>query len=248
MEEKPPSGPQLDVAQAMEIDLALRPDHFLLGFEDDVTKLTLFVPSESPPPVGETRLVRVALPSGGVVEALGEVKLHRPPTGGHAAGYVLGFLELDVAAKEALQTFVRASTHTPEPQRPSGPPASRRSTDRMRAVLDVQIADDVDVEADVTMESENHFFNGFSENISDGGLFVQSWAHKKVGDHLTLRITLPDDDEPIETIGEVRWVRSYDRTHDTAPGFGISFLDLEERDKKRIDNFLKQRKPLFYDD
>jgi uncharacterized protein (TIGR02266 family) len=118
----------------------------------------------------------------------------------------------------------------------------------MPAVLDVQIGTEIDVEADVTLESESQFFAGFSENIGDGGIFVQSWATKKVGDHLTLRVTLPDDDEPIETVGEVRWVRAYDRTHETPPGFGISFLDLDEHDKARIDRFLKQRKPLFYDD
>jgi uncharacterized protein (TIGR02266 family) len=249
MDESPPSGPHLDVAHAVEIDLALRPDHFLLGFEDDVSKLALFVPSDAPPALGESRLIRLSLPSGGVVDAIGEVKLHRVATGAHGAGYVLCFLELDASEKEALETFVRASTHTPVAAPQSVPPASRRrSTGRMRAVLDVQIAAEVDVEADVTMESESQFFSGFSENIGDGGLFVQSWANKKVGDHLTLRITLPDSEEPIETIGEVRWVRSYDRMHDTPPGFGLSFLDLHERDKKRIDEFLKQRRPLFYDD
>jgi uncharacterized protein (TIGR02266 family) len=242
MEESPSSRPRL------EIDLAARPDHFLLGFDDDVTNLALFVPSESPPAIGENRQVRLALPSGGVVDALAEVKLHRTAKGASVAGYVMCFLALDDAEKSALATFVRASTHSLVPRAPSTAPASRRSANRMRAVLDVQIATEMDVEADVTLESESHFFAGFSENIGDGGIFVQSWVHKKVGDHLTLRITLPDDEEPIETIGEVRWVRAYDRAHDTPPGFGISFLDLDEHDRARIDRFLKQRRPLFYDD
>lgn len=250
MEESPPSGPHLDVTQAVEIDLGARPDHFLLGFDDDVAKLALFVPSDEPPPVGESRLVRLALPSGGVVDALAEVKMHRAATSTQAAGYVLCFLELDDAEKSSLETFVRASTHSLVPRAisaPSSQPPSRRSTSRMRAVLDVQIAAEV-VEADVTLDSDSQFFAGFSENIGDGGIFVQTWAQKKVGDRLTLRITLPDEDEPIETVGEVRWLRTYDRTHETPPGFGISFLDLDERDKARIDGFLQQRKPLFYDD
>lgn len=247
------AAPPRTAPTTIDVDLARRPDHFLVGFSDDVGDLLLFVPSNEPVSPGERRTVRLALPTGRTFEALAEVRHHRD---GRRPGFALAFLSLASEARDALGEFVRASLAPPSrasSSRISLPPdsrgpASRRSFDRVPAQLDVQIESDVDVEAEVTLHSEHQFYAGFSENISDGGLFVQSWAHHEVGAHLTLRFTLPDDETPIETIGEVRWTRAYDRAHDTPPGIGVAFLDLSTRDRARIDRFLKQRRPLFYDE
>jgi uncharacterized protein (TIGR02266 family) len=241
--------PHVEHAPAIEIDLSLNPEHFLLGFSDQISDIALFVASEQLPRLGEHRVVRLTLPTGDVVDAVGEVKLHRSASGARREGFVLQFLELDELDRMSLQAFLRASTAPLRAsQAPSSQPASqRRHSGRMSAVVDVKVG--VDVEAHVTLDSDHNFFAGFSENISEGGVFVQSWLPKKVGEHVTLRIVLPDDeDDPIDTVGEVRWVRPFDRASEIPPGFGVAFLDLAARDKKRIDRFLEQRKPLFYDD
>lgn len=242
------SSPDLEeVAPALEIDLALRADCFLVGPSENVMELGLFVPSDSPPELGEHRVIRIALPDGGVLHVLGEISVHRPAFGKRRAGYIVTFVELDEEEKSALQAFARTSTapvrisHTNIPL-----PAARKSSGRFAAIVDVKEA--LDVEAHVTLDSETHFFAGFTDDIGEGGVFVQSWVPKKVGDQLTLRMTLQDDEQPIDTVGEVKWVRPYDKSSEAPPGYGIAFLDLSAEDRKRIDKFLKQRKPLFYDD
>ncbi len=250
----PPSSPspvaiEADELPILAVDLAAEPEHFLVGFCEDVAELALFVPCDAPPPIDDHRALRLLLPTG-VVESIAEVAFHRAKHDAGPAGYALRFLDLDDDDRRALSELIRATT---APRRPSiappsarGPASSpRRSHPRIQVALDVQV--ERPLEADVTFDSEHNFYTGFSENIGDGGLFLQSWATHRVGDRVHLRVTLPDDDEPLDLRGEVRWLRAYDRTSDTAPGVGIAFVDLDARAKSRIEAFVQQRKPLFYD-
>src|SRR4051812_29423277 len=97
-------------------------------------------------------------------------------------------------------------------------PASgeRRSVDRFESSFDVD------------MTSESNFFKGFSEDLSDGGIFVATHAARKIGDRLTIAFTLPGIETPIRANVEVRWLRAYDEANDTSPGFGARFVDLSE--------------------
>lgn len=244
-----PSPVAIEAAEVpfLAIELASEPEHFLVGFCDDVSELALFVPDDAPPPIDAHRALRLVLPTG-VVETLVEVTHHRPKSEGARAGYAVRFLDLDADDRRALHELVRATT---APRRasiapPSRGPESRRSRPRIPVALDVQIERPA-LEADVTYDSEHNFYAGFSENIGDGGLFLQSWASHRVGDRVHLVLTLPDEDEPIELRGEVRWLRAYDRASDTAPGVGVAFVDLDARARARIEAFVAQRKPLFYD-
>ncbi len=242
------SSPDLEeVAPALEIDLALRADCFLVSPSENAGELGLFVPSESPPELGEHRVIRIAMPDGGMLDVLGEISVHRQAFGKRRAGYIVSFVELDEEQKAALNAFARTSK---APVRISHTnialPSPRKSSGRFAAIVDVNEA--LDVEAHVTLSSDTHFFAGFTDGIGEGGIFVQSWVPKKVGDQLTLRLTLQDDEQSIDTVGEVKWVRPYDKSSEEPPGYGIAFLDLSDEDRKRIDKFLKQRKPIFYDD
>lgn len=104
-----------------------------------------------------------------------------------------------------------------------------------------------DLQVDVTFEGEHNFFNGFSENISEGGLFVATHSLCEVGTRLPLVFTLPGDAEPIRVTAEVRWVRLYNEASDAPPGMGLSFVGLSERDWARISRFVQQRAPIFWD-
>ena len=47
---------------------------------------------------------------------------------------------------------------------------------------------------------------------------------------------------------QVRWLQDYnDRTPDIHPGMGIQFLDIPEEVSTRLQTFVEQRDPLFYD-
>ena len=244
----------------VEIDLARRPDCALIAFVDDVAQLVVVIPMTLPPPaIGQRRLLHLTLPSGGSITGMAEVRYHRAD----ANGCGMSFVAIGPPQRAVLEGFVRATTAT---SRVSLPPATRRADEprrtheRIPAQIDVQIErprslppqpiveEGRSVDADVTFESEHNFYAGFSENIGDGGLFIQSWAAHNVGDRLKLKVTLPDSDTPMELVGEVRWIRTYDRAYDTPPGIGVSFVELAAETRRRIEAFVKQRRPLFYDD
>jgi len=260
----------------IEIDLAKRPDCSLIAFTDDVADLVLVIPMTLPPPaVGQRRMLRLVLPSGAAMSGMAEVRHHRRDRNGVVSGCGVAFVAIGPPQRAALEVFVRANTSV---SRVSLPPATRRADEprrshqRIPAQIDVQVerprpatppprraaevtleAGDLEdarpeLDADVTFDSEHNFYAGFSENIGDGGVFIQSWGAHNVGDRLTLRVTLPDANEPLDIVGEVRWMRIYDRAHETPPGIGLSFVELSPEAKGRIEAFIQQRRPLFYDD
>lgn len=97
---------------------------------------------------------------------------------------------------------------------------------------------------DVSLYSESQFFSGLTEDLSEGGLFVATYAPLPIGTEIDLVFTLPTDHE-VRTPGVVRWVRSVDC--ETAPGFGVQFGALDARDVAAIHAFLRHRPSLVWE-
>jgi uncharacterized protein (TIGR02266 family) len=113
-------------------------------------------------------------------------------------------------------------------------PAPKRQSPRVR------------MQAQVDFESDDNFFNGFSANISDGGVFVATVNLLPLGTNIDLGFSLPTG-ERIECKGVVRWVREVDdKQPEVMPGMGLQFVDLEPRAAKAIETFIEQREPMFY--
>lgn len=95
--------------------------------------------------------------------------------------------------------------------------------------------------------SDTNFFTGFTEDISEGGLFVATHMLEPIGTEITLTFALPDGHE-ITVQGVVCWQRDpHEHTPDAPPGMGVRFLDIAERDLTLIRSFVSLREPLFYD-
>lgn len=119
--------------------------------------------------------------------------------------------------------------------------SARRSEERRahpRAVL----------KTEVHLGSESNFYTGFTNDISEGGLFVATHHVLPRGERMELEFSLPDDPTPLKVLGEVRWTREYNPASDGAPGLGFQFVDLSADDRARIEAFVKQRETLFYED
>jgi uncharacterized protein (TIGR02266 family) len=104
------------------------------------------------------------------------------------------------------------------------------------------------LKASVSLTSESNFYTGFMNDISEGGLFVATHNVIPRGSRMEIEFSLPDDDEPIHVLGEVRWVVEYNPLSDGHPGMGLQFVDLKEKDRVRIEQFVKMRGTLFYAD
>lgn len=105
----------------------------------------------------------------------------------------------------------------------------------------------IDAEFEVTAHSENNFYQGLSENLSEGGLFFETFTPHQLGDRLQVRFTLPGSDVPIEADVEVRWLRPHNPQSDTPPGVGVQFLQLDPAARREIERFTRKRSPLFYE-
>jgi uncharacterized protein (TIGR02266 family) len=105
------------------------------------------------------------------------------------------------------------------------------------------------VRVGVTLTSDSNLYVGFTDNISEGGLFVATHELLEIGEQVRLEFELPGSDETIEVDGDVRWHRRVSDVEDGIyPGYGVQFIDLADSDKQRLQKFLKQRDPMFHPD
>lgn len=106
------------------------------------------------------------------------------------------------------------------------------------------------IEIEVNLTSDHNFYTAFTQNVSEGGLFVATNEILPIGTVLEFSFTLAPDPSPIAVRGRVRWTREEtDFTSDVPPGMGIEFIDLAPDVQRRINEFIqRQRESLFYDD
>jgi uncharacterized protein (TIGR02266 family) len=105
------------------------------------------------------------------------------------------------------------------------------------------------VYASVDLFSEHNFWSGLTMNMSEGGLFVATHHSVPVGTRLVLNMVLPFENDPIVTLVEVRWTRSYSGQEDVPPGLGLQFIDTDAAALAKIRQFVSTiREPLFYED
>lgn len=112
----------------------------------------------------------------------------------------------------------------------------------------------------ITLQGENNFYAGLSEDMSEGGVFIATHHALPIGTPVVLQFTLPEADEPISVYGTVQWLRGPDATAcwgsnfgagveapGVMPGMGIKFHDMEPASLKAIRSFVQRRSPVFFD-
>ena len=105
----------------------------------------------------------------------------------------------------------------------------------------------ISIDTEIGFQSESNFFTGFTEDVSEGGLFIATFDQRPIGASLNINFTLPDG-HLVSADGIVRWVREYNHTTPNMhPGMGVQFTGLSAEDKAAINSFLTQREPLFYE-
>jgi uncharacterized protein (TIGR02266 family) len=99
----------------------------------------------------------------------------------------------------------------------------------------------------VNLTSETNFYTGFSNNVSEGGIFVATHVLRAHGSVMEVEFSLPDGGPPIRVESVVRWV--CDDQASERPGMGLQFQNLAEADRRRIEAFVQQRgETIFYED
>ncbi len=155
--------------------------------------------------------------------------------------------KLSSMARRARQ--LEAKSAEGEPPLPAIPSPVPMPPPPPKGMLDSRIerhSPRVKMQAAIDLHSDNNFFNGFSSNISDGGIFVATVNFLPIGTQVDLSFSLPSG-ERITAQGVVRWVREVNDQHpDAFPGLGIQFKTLDVPAVDAINTFVSSREPLFY--
>lgn len=109
-----------------------------------------------------------------------------------------------------------------------------------------RVAEEVEVDFEVSMEGPHNFFNGFTQDISRGGVFLATHQIYPIGTEIKMSFTIENRRIDVETV--VKWVKNPENTaEDDSPGMGLQFRNLDGDDKTFIDNFIKKKEPMFMD-
>lgn len=119
---------------------------------------------------------------------------------------------------------------------------------RPAAGIDLRRAPRVELDVEIGIDDDTNFYTGFTENVSEGGLFLATYKLLPLGTSVALTFVLPDQ-HPIHVQGVVRWLRDpHDRSGDTPPGMGIEFVALGDEEKTHIQRYVAVRAPMFHPD
>lgn len=135
------------------------------------------------------------------------------------------------ARRQARSMTTEKTAQTPWTDETPTRAAERRSS--ARVALDVE----------VTLSSDSQFFAGLSGDVSEGGLFVQTYRPYAVGCRVMISFSLPAGE--IRAPGTVRWVRP--AADGAPPGLGIAFESLTSAERACIEAFCRARPPLYHD-
>ncbi|MBW2732425.1 MAG: TIGR02266 family protein [Deltaproteobacteria bacterium] len=100
----------------------------------------------------------------------------------------------------------------------------------------------------VGFSTESNFYAGFTDDVSEGGLFVATHQLLPLGTVVALEFSCVEAGSDLMSVsGRVRWVRDEQKDGQAAPGMGVQFIDLSDEDRGHIETFVKRRDPIFYE-
>lgn len=104
------------------------------------------------------------------------------------------------------------------------------------------------IEVEIGVYSDSNFYTGFTEDISEGGLFAATYDLVPIGSTIDVEFSLPGGHQ-VRVGGEVRWLRDpIEDDSGAPPGMGIRFTDVDSHAHEAISEFIAARAPLFFDD
>jgi Tfp pilus assembly protein PilZ len=104
------------------------------------------------------------------------------------------------------------------------------------------------LEVAVTLESDNNFYTGITNDISEGGVFIAIDEPPPIGNEIGFELRLHEDGPVWQVIGVVRWVRTMDAACDGYPaGCGVEWIWIPARALTAIAAFVARRETVFWE-
>ena len=119
------------------------------------------------------------------------------------------------------------------------------AADAEKTAAERRRAERVELRAKVTVASGDNFFMGFSENLSEGGVFISTMSPPPVGETIGMQIEI-EGGEPVPVEGVVRWHR---HIGSVVTGCGVQFLGLPQEAQRYFEDSLARikKEPLFFE-
>ena len=89
----------------------------------------------------------------------------------------------------------------------------------------------------VDYSSVDAFFAEFSQNINEGGMFIEMDRPVDLDTPVQLQFRLPGEDRPIQVQGRVAWVS--DGKGEASAGVGIEFRNLDPETRDTINRIVR---------
>ena len=83
---------------------------------------------------------------------------------------------------------------------------------------------------------------GNTRDVSQGGLALLGPDPFQVGEHLLVKLELPQVKGPVTCLAEVRWVDEFEEMHRRVYRAGVKFLSLLREDVVRLDAYIHGKK------
>lgn len=115
-----------------------------------------------------------------------------------------------------------------------------------KRALDQRLWPRAELSVEVGLTTDSNFYTGFSADISEGGVFVGTYAPLSIGAHVVVALVLPGSTAEIRMTCRVCWARPYNDAVDAPPGTGLLFLDLGDAAGDAIRRFVGSRDPIFW--
>ena len=84
-------------------------------------------------------------------------------------------------------------------------------------------------------------YSGFCENISEGGLFIQTPQFFELGSKFKIEFMVPLAEESLKVSAEVEveWIRDENPSKNILPGVGVNFIQINDDSRQGIKEYIK---------
>jgi type IV pilus assembly protein PilZ len=90
----------------------------------------------------------------------------------------------------------------------------------------------------LTIKDKAVLYAAYMPFIKNGGLFIPTNKHYRLGEEVFLLLNLMDETDKIPVAGRVIWITPKGSQGNRASGIGVQFNDQDDTAKKKIENYL----------
>ena len=202
-------------------------DQFYREYTKNISKGGLFIKTRQPLPQQSVLEIMLKLPGEKPLSLVGEV-VHcidneTAASNGWDPGIGIHFVDFEEASHQALDKYVAIHQQA----NPDALSPDRRKHERVALRLRVRFP---------SLEVLQH---DYSEDISRGGIFIQTQKARQIGDQFLVTLVHPDTGEELELLSEVVRVSRLDpAVPGSVSGMALRFVNLTEKKARAIESFL----------